>query len=669
MLAIAHRFKFGTHIGAESQRLYWTMGALAIALLPHILQLPPWILIAVATAALWRIAIEKHAWRLPPRWLRIAIAFTAMGAVAFAFRTLNGLDAGTALLATMAGIKLLETRGTRDCTMIIFIGYVLLFAALLYDQSLMRLPYILVISWLLTATLLRLHQSTRPVRARAALLTTGTVLLQALPVAALMFLFFPRLPGQLWALPSRSSATSGLGDEMSPGDISDLVVSGDPAFRVQFEGTVPAPAERYWRGPVLHEFDGRRWRRDRRQELISQEVAADGPVYEYRITIEPTQREWVFALDMPTRWPEDLALMYDLQLVARRPISTLSSFTLQSHTQFHTPPTLSRTMRALDTALPGTANPRTRALATSLRETAGSDSAYIKALLEKFRREEFYYTLVPPLLGDNSIDDFLFETRQGFCEHFASAFTTLMRAANIPARVVTGYQGGEYNSLGNYLLIKQSDAHAWSEVWLEGQGWTRVDPTAAVAPERIQSSIDAALSENETVPGRFLRNNPFFARARLTWDAVNNYWNDRVVQYNEAKQLSLMAWLGIKNADYRSLVIVFSLALLAFFVGLAFFLGRQYRPRKRDAILLIYEELCRKLARINLAKQPYEGPVNYLQRAATEQPQLASELRELRNLYTSLRYGPAPLPSELSRLKYLVNQLQPRARSTRVMET
>jgi transglutaminase-like putative cysteine protease len=669
MLAITHHLKFGTQVGVESQRLYWTMGALAIALLPHILHLPFWIPLVVASAALWRITIEKHAWRLPPKWLRIVIAFAAMTIVAMTFRTLNGLDAGTALLTIMAGIKLLETRGTRDCTMVIFIGYVLLFAALLYDQSLLRLPYILGISWLLTAALLRLHQSARPTRVRTALRATGTVLLQALPVAVLMFLFFPRLPGQLWALPSRSNAATGLSDEMSPGDIAELIVSGEPAFRVQFAGELPVPAQRYWRGPVLHEFDGRRWRREQRQVQPREEIATDGPGYAYRITLEPTQREWVFALDVPTQWPEELARLYDMQLVANRPINTLASFALQSHPQFHTPPTLSRTMRALDTALPGNANPRTRALAKTLRATAGSDSAYIQALLEKIRREEFFYTLSPPLLGDDSVDEFLFDTRQGFCEHFASAFATLMRAANIPARVVTGYQGGEYNSLGDYLLVRQSDAHAWTEVWLADQGWTRVDPTAAVAPERIQHSMDAALSENESVPGRFLRSNPFFVRTRLAWDAVNNLWNNRVVQYNDAKQRSLMAWLGVKNSNYQSLVIVFAMTLLAFFICLALYLGRQYRPHKRDAIVVVYEELIRKLAHLNLAKQPHEGPVDYLQRAAARQPHLAPELRELRDIYVSLRYGPAPLPTELSRLKYLVNRFQPRTHSTQAMET
>jgi transglutaminase-like putative cysteine protease len=658
MLAITRYLRFNTHVGVESQCLYWAMGAVGVALLPHVMRVPLWIPVLIASVAIWRIVIETHAWRLPPRWLRIVIAFCAMAAVAMTFRTLNGLDAGTALLATMAGMKLLETRGARDCTMLIFIGYVLLFAALLYDQSLLRLPLILAASWLLTSALLRLHQSARAVRTREALRVTGVMVLQGLPVAVLLFLFFPRLPGQFWALPSRSSAATGLSDEMTPGDISDLTFSSDVAFRVKFDGPPPPAAQRYWRGPVLHEFDGRRWRREPTRIIASQDIDVEGPIYNYRITLEPTQRDWVFALDLPTRWPEGTARLYDLQLITRLPLTTLASFALQSHTSYRTPTVITRTMRALDTALPGDANPRTRAYAKALRASTGNDRAYISAVLNKFRQEEFYYTLTPPLLGDDSVDEFLFATRRGFCEHFASAFATLMRAADIPARVVTGYQGGEYNSLGDYLLIRQSDAHAWTEVWLADRGWVRIDPTAAVAPERVERNMDAAISANEAVPGRFLRSIPFYARTRLTWDAVNNFWNDRIVQYNELKQRSLMEWIGVKNADYRSLAVAFALTLLTFFVTLTLYLGWRYRPGTRDPIVAVYDLLCRKLARVDLARHAYEGPVDFLQRAARARPELAAELHEVRSLYTSLRYDPSPLATELSRLKYLVNKLR-----------
>jgi transglutaminase-like putative cysteine protease len=375
--------------------------------------------------------------------------------------------------------------------------------------------------------------------------------------------------------------------------------------------------------------------------------------------LEPTQRDWVFALDMPTTWPEGLFRLADMQLVSRRPISTLSSFNLQSHTRYRTPPELSAPTLAQDTALPGVSNPRTRAFAKELRAASRNDVDFVQAVLDKFTREQFFYTLAPPLLGDNSVDEFLFDTRRGFCEHYASAFTVLMRAAKIPSRIVTGYQGGEYNSLGDYLLVKQSDAHAWSEVWLPNQGWVRIDPTAAVSPQRIERNLDAAIADNEAVPGRFLRNNFFFSRTRLTWDAVNNFWNNRIVEYDELKQRSLLALVGVQNTDYRTLGIAIGLSLLLFFASLTVYLGWQYRPRKRDPIVVVYDELCRKLARVNLPRQAHEGSSDYLRRVALSQPALAAELGELRDLYASLRYGPDALNSELSRLKYLVNRLQP----------
>jgi transglutaminase-like putative cysteine protease len=663
ILASVHRvFRFAgfaPDASSESKRLYWTAGAVAVAALPHLSHIAPWITALAVIAAAWRIVIESRAWRLPPKWLRIAIAVSAMISVAVSYRTLNGLDAGTALLTLMAGIKMLETRGTRDCTMLLFIGFVLLFAALLYNQSLLLLPYILCAAWALTAALLRLHQSARPSPMRLALRTTGTMVLQALPVAILMFLFFPRLPGQFWSLPSRGSAATGLSDEMTPGDISELTISGATAFRVKFTGELPQPRDRYWRGPVLHEFDGRTWRREPGRMVPSQPIETTGSGVSYRITFEPTQRNWLIALDVPTDWTGIQATRtYDLQLVARRPITTLSSFNLTSHVTYRTQAELPRMMALIDTHLPGRSNARSRTFAKATRANAGSDAAYIQFLLDKFRNEQFFYTLTPPLLDDDSVDDFLFETRRGFCEHFASSFAFLMRAAGIPARVVTGYQGGEFNSIGGYLLVRQSDAHAWVEVWLAERGWVRIDPTAAVAPERVERNLDAALAEEESVPGRFLRQSAFFANIHQAWDAVNNFWNDRVVEYDQLKQQALMAWMGVEDPDWRQLGVAFAAALVAFFVVLSGYLGWRYRTHRIDPMVEVYLRLCKKLARIEIKRAPHEGPVDFLQRAAVSCPALAVELRELRSLYVGLRYNPDPLLSQQSRFKYLVNNLK-----------
>jgi transglutaminase-like putative cysteine protease len=641
------------------RKLLWTSAGLVLAVVPHIPHLAVWATALLFGALTLRVFVEIKGWALPPKWLRVLAAFCALLGVLFTYRTLNGVEAGTALLVVMAGMKLLETRSTRDLTIIVFLSYFALFAAFLYNQQLLRLPYMIGTVWLLTATLMRVHQTTLAMPVREAIGLTGRMLLQALPLAVLLFLFFPRLPGNFWAIPARSQATTGLDDELSPGDVSELSLSGEIAFRVKFDGPLPPPQQRYWRGPVLHEFDGRTWRRSL-PLYIPQEVVATGEPYRYRITLEPHQRPWVFSLEMVTSWPASTMRTADLQLVTRRgAISTLTSFDLESSPSYSVREPLPTAMRKAALRLPEGRNPRTQELARKLRAAAGSDAAFVQAVLKLFRDEEYFYTLEPPRLERDSVDDFLFNTRRGFCEHFASAFTALARAAGIPARVVTGYHGGEYNPLGGYLIVRQSDAHAWSEVWLDGEGWVRVDPTAAVAPERIERGIDAALSEAEPVPGRILRTNRVLSNIRLAWDAVNNFWNNQVVEFSETQQRWLGDKVGLDDVGWRELGTAMAVTLGLFFAILSAYLAWRFRPRSRDPLLRVYDELCRKFARAKLPRLDYEGPNDYLKRIAAARPELARQLDEARAIYVGLRYGPAPNRSDLSRLKFLVNELRP----------
>lgn len=646
------------------QRLAWVIGGFALAAMPHLPHLKPWIVLLAAAAVSLRIAIEVRHWQLPPRWLRSLVAFIALLAVLSSYRTLNGVTAGTALLVVMGGMKLIETQTARDFTVIVFLSYFALFAAFLYDQSMLSLPYMFVTVWLLTVTLMRIHQTTTSMSVREAVGITGKMFLQALPLAVLLFVLFPRLPGQFWAVaPARSQATSGLSDEMSPGDVSELSISSQLAFRAKFAGTMPPPSERYWRGPVLHDFDGRTWRR-LRMPFVEQQVTTSGPTYEYEVMLEPHQRRWIFALDVVTRWPTRRASRTsDLQLLTpfEQPISTLSSFRLQSGTAYEVSGPLPKAMRNADTRLPGGRNERSIALARELRDRAGSEEAFIQSVLRKFREEEYFYTLEPPRLESDSVDDFLFNTRRGFCEHFASAFTMLARAAGIPARVVTGYQGGEYNPMSGYLIVRQSDAHAWSEVWLDGRGWVRVDPTAAVAPERIERGFDAALGEGESAT--LLRKSAWLTQLRLAWDAANTFWNNQVVGFGEAQQRWLFARLGFEDARWEQLGIALVLALVGFFAALSGYLMWRFRPRAKDPLAQIYDRLCQKLARQGLPRAAHEGPSDYVARVLGTRPELSAQLAEARSLYVSLRYGPATLGaqligSQLSRLKFIVNQLK-----------
>lgn len=647
-------------IPREARRLGWVLIAVAAAVVPHATQVPPWLIALVAAAGIWRLAVELRGWRLPGRWLRTMVALMAMFSVLTMYRTLNGLEAGTALLAAMAGVKLLETRTVRDLTVLIFLAYFLLFAGFLYNQSLLQLPYMLFAAWLLTATLLRIHEAEATLQVKDALWTTGKMLLQALPVAVLFFVFFPRLPGQFWAVPARESARTGLSDEMTPGDVSELTVSGAIAFRVRFEGAAPPPPERYWRGPVLHDFDGRTWRRMRGRFFPQQPVTPSGAAYRYRITLEPHQQRWLFALDTVTEWPAQRAFKtYDFQLVTAEPVASPVSYTLQSHTQYEVAGRLPTSIQRMDTLLFTARNPRSRELALELRRRSGSDSAYIQALLNKFRKEEFYYTLQPPTLAANSVDDFLFNTKRGFCEHFASAFTMMMRAAGIPARVVTGYQGGEYNRIGGYFVVRQSDAHAWSEVWLADRGWVRVDPTAAIAPERIERGIDFAMDESEPVPGRLLRRSALLVQVRNAWDAANTFWNDRVVEFNAEQQRSLLRRIGMKEPDWRTIGLTLVFVLMAFFAALAGYLGWHYRRRGGDRVGRIYDRVCRRLGKRSLPRKSYEGPRDYLERVAGARPDLAPQLGAFTDVYLALRYGPAANAPRLQALKEAARAIVP----------
>ncbi len=641
---------------ANARELVLTTSVVLLALLPHLPHLPFWIPLIIVASLLWRITIELHAAALPNKWLRNGIAVIAMSSVLRTFHTLNGLEAGTALLSIMAGIKLLETRDHRDYTILIFIAYFLLFAELLYDQSMWMLPYLLASTLFSTATLMRLHDGGSHITYRDALKRCTQMALQAAPLALLLFIFFPRLQGQFWALPSRGGATSGLSDEMSPGDVSQLSLSDDIAFRVEFNGELPPMNQRYWRAVVLHEFDGRTWRRARMGLGIGA-VQKIGPMFEYRLLLEPSNQRWIPVLDVPLQWqlPNSIILP-DLQLLAAQPLSQLTSVTVQSTTQYRYGLQLSNTARRLDTQLPVTANPRTHELAQRMYAQAGDDVTYINSVLRMFNHETFSYTLEPAKLGTNAVDDFLFNTHAGFCEHYASAFTVLMRAVGIPARVVTGYQGGEYNSLGHYLIVRQADAHAWSEVWLADQGWVRIDPTAAIAPERVNDGSQAALSGNEPLARRYLHQFAWINSARLGWDALNTFWKKHIVQFDSSEQQSLLSKLGIDSSDWRDLGLSLVIAFVLFFFGMLLYLTWKFKPRRVDPVVKLYEQLQHKLKKQQIVRAVHEGPNDYLKRAAIAQPSRATQLKEIRDAYVALRYGLNADAQTMQRLRQLVKE-------------
>ena len=657
-------------------RLLVTCGALALALAPHVGHFPPWVSAAVAGAIAWRLAAEHRGWGLPPRVLKLAAALAATLAILAGYRTFNGLDAGTALLAIMAALKLAETRLPRDHAVLVFIGYFLCLATLLYQQSFGRLAYSLLVVWLLTAALARVHRPAdantpvRPFHLAARTLALG------LPLAVVLFLFVPRIEGRFWAVPARAAAhATGISDSMSPGDVAQLSQSDEPAFRVWFEGALPAPETRYFRMLVLEEFDGRGWHRQSTfADFQPPELVTSGAEFAYRIALEPTEREWLPGLDTVTSWPAEMAargratqlVYFDRTILERRPVTARLSYSLHSFPGASVMPTLlPRDLRRRDLALPPGRSPRTVALAGELRAASASDTALIGRVLDRFRQAPFAYTLEPPLLGAEPVDEFLFGTREGFCEHYASAFAVLMRAAGIPARVVVGYQGGEVNAYGGYLLVRQSHAHAWNEVWLEGQGWVRVDPTAAVAPERVSSGSLSPGERNQAAAPWYEPDYGWLRTLGSAWDAARTAWYEGIVSFNTERQARLLAALGLGSAGWAGLAIALGAGFALAALALAAWLAWELRPRRGDKVQAAWLTACARLAAVGIARDPAEGPVDFGRRVARLRPVLAPKVAALVEAYVALRYLPGATPRERAGFLILVREFvrSPEARS------
>jgi transglutaminase-like putative cysteine protease len=630
----------------DNRALGWASAALAGGVLLHIDRLPVWASAAALLLILWRLAATRARVPLPGRIARTLLAAAVTIAVLARFHTLNGLAAGTALLILMASLKLLETQRRRDRLVLVGAGLFLLLAACLDRQSLARAPLYLAELWLCCAALAVVATDGFP--GRAALALAGRTLLFALPLAVLLFLFFPRLTGSFWAVPRREEALTGLSDTMSPGSIGKLTTSYEIAFRARFAGALPPPEQRYWRGPVLHAFDGFTWSRGPGGWRAREAWEFAGPAYRYRVALEPSRHHWWFALDTPAQSPDpNVALTHDYELLAARPVSDPTSFEALSYTTARATVPLTAGERREETALPPQRNPRSLELARALRGRAGTDAAFVAAALAYLRTGGFVYSLEPEQLGTEQVDDLLFRTRTGFCGHYASAFTALMRAAGVPARVVTGYLGGEWNPVGGYLVVRQSDAHAWVEVWLEGRGWTRVDPTAVVEPERLERGLFDLLPEAMSAQTRLLRAAPWLVHLLQRWDAANAWWNDRVVKFDYATQLDVLERLGVRSADAWALGWAFALALLGWLALIAWQLGRSARPTRPDPLARAYARLCRKLARTGLTRAAHQGPLAYAEALRAGRPALTEGVHTLLAHYARLRYGaPAPATRE-----------------------
>ena len=631
--------------------LAWTSLALLGGVLLHADRAPIWVTAAALALIAWRMVASVRPIRLPGKFIRPLLALTLVAAVFARYHTLNGLAAGTYLLTLMAAIKLLETHARRDQYIVVGGALFMLLAACLERQTLLRTPLYVLEAWLCCAAFAVIGYAPEAGRKtggvgfdnRAAVLLAGRALLYSVPLAVVLFVFFPRLPGAFWSLPRSEDAETGLSDTMSPGSISQLTSSYEIAFRAEFDGPPPPERERYWRGPVLHNFDGYTWSRITGPAYSAQPLEYLGTGYRYRVSLEPSQQRWWFSLDTVDGTPDSkVYFSYDYELIAAEPVTSLTSYTATSHTATRPKEPLSNLARHIETRYPHGRNPRSTQLAREMRGHVDSDRAFVDAALDYFRKGGFVYSLTPPLLDYNSVDDFLFNTRSGFCGHYASAFVMLMRAGGVPARVVTGYLGGEWNPIGGYFVIRQSDAHSWAEVWLEGRGWTRVDPTAVVEPDRLTRGMLDLLPDAGSTEARLLRASPALARLLQRWDAVNTWWNDHVLKFDYHSQLQLLSRLGIRSPDLSTLGWCFVATLLAWLSWIAWHVGRSPSRPRSDRLARAYTRLCRKLARAGApARETYQGPLDYADTVSASRPDLAAEVQGLFARYAELRYGVA----------------------------
>lgn len=636
--------------------LYLLLTATLLAGLPHHEHLPSWVTPLAATLWLWRLYLAHRDLRLPNRWMLSAFTLAGAMGIYFHFRTLFGRDAGVTLLVLMLAFKLLETKTRRDAMIVVFLGYFLVVTNFLYSQTVATATYMLFVIWLITFTMIGFQQRAPRTEWKVAASTGAMLLVQAVPLMLVMFLFFPRVQGPLWGLPQEGySATSGLSDTMSPGSLSALSMSDAVAFRAQFEGAAPNRARLYWRGPVLWDFDGKTWRMGAPMRGTAPEyLGLDEPV-RYTVTVEPHHKPWLFAVDLPAIVPEGSRVTPDFQILFDRTVQHRIRYEMTSYLSYRMAPmrpTRDEVMRGVQ--LPPGIAPRARALAARIRSEAQSTQGVLLATLNFFRNQHFFYTLNPPALGEDPIDEFLFGTRRGFCEHYASAFAVLMRAAGVPARIVTGYQGGTFNPVSDYLIVRQADAHAWVEVWLDNQGWVRVDPTAAVSPQRLDAGLAAAVPEGDPVP--FLaRDDLAWLRAALyRWDTLAHTWNQWVLGYNPERQRRFLSDVGMDDSTWHTMAIALLAVTGLVLVLLAGFLLLSLRAHRRDPVQRAWQRFCAKLAREGAPRLRHEGPNDYAKRISARFPLAARDVRTISDLYVQLRYGRLEGEDQVRLLKSLV---------------
>lgn len=637
------------------------LSAIGLITLPHAWNVRPVTFAFFASLLLWRsLAVWRETW-LPNRL--VVHGLIAVGALVLydQHQGIFGRDAGTALFLVALALKLFEINRRRDVYLVTFLAFIVAASQFLYLQSIVMAGYILLVSsLLLMALILNVSEQTPVVQG---LKTASLIVVQALPLAMLIFLLFPRIEAPRWRwLKDDNQAKSGLSKVMEPGSISALSMSGELVFRVRFVGDMPPPEQRYWRGPVYTQTDGVRWTAGERNYPETTLPRFYGKVYRYTLMMEPQREHWVFGLEMARQFEPPLARNGLYQLITNQAPGSRAEYKISSDTAYETGE-LGKAEQAENLQLPLPPSKRLTELVKRLKGFDAAPETYIGNLLRYFHEEGFFYTLMPPLMPDNPIETFLFESRHGFCSHYATAFVYLMRIAHIPARVVGGYQGGEFNKIGGFLEVRQADAHAWAEVWLKGKGWVRFDPTAAIAPERIERGIDVdlqlasgAVNFAPVTTDEAALN--WLKRGRQLWQSIDYGWQHWVINYDTRNQRQFLQLLGIDSVGALVKVLASGIALII--LPLAWWLLRQ--PRLRiDRAVIYYQQFLAKLAKAGLEITVGEGPADFCRRAQQQRPELAQQIEQITALFIRLRYQADARESDLHALQRQIRRFSPQA--------
>jgi len=631
--------------------LAWILLSLFALVAPHVPRLPIWVLLVYLLAVVWRVCVHTGRWSFPGRWVKVAMAVSCFPGIYFSYGSLVALEPTVALLLAAFALKLIELVRRKDAYVLLFLGYFVCITEFLFSQDLLITLYSVICVWLVTTALVALHQPGEQRFRWRPLRVSGVMLLQAMPLMVVLFFIFPRI-GPLWTVPVKSNVgTTGMSDYMQPGDIASLSQSAEVAFRVKFEGAIPQKSDLYWRGLVFSRLDEDTWRTLGYFDLPPREVRPaqvdkSGDALRYRVIMEPSQQNWLYGLRYADSSHSGVIETADYRLYSPVPIESEFMYEAASWPDTALETELSDWRRNIETRLPGGSNPRTRELARNLRAEAVDDAAFAQAVLERFNTQEYVYTLKPGTLpADHGMDHFLFESRRGFCEHYAYAFTFMMRAAGVPARVVAGYQGGEVNPVNKTVIVHQFDAHAWTEIWLAGEGWRRIDPTAAVSPLRIELGLEDAmqtegsfLESSPLSPLRY-RGVPLVNLLRLRYDALTYRWQSWVTGFDNERQFALLQDLfGEISTRMFATVLLGSWALVL--VPVAISLLRRRGGPGLDPLEAHYRLFCERLRAAGVERAPSEPPGEFARRAMRELPEYAESTQRITRAYESLAYAP-----------------------------